>query len=212
MKIDTELAGIIPPLTAEEYKGLEASLMEEGCRDALVLWNDTLIDGHNRYKICTEHGITYKTIEKDFADKNAVKLWMMKNQLSRRNLNDFQRIEIVRKCEEAVKDEAKKRQLSTLTQNQDTVRVKLPERKEVGRRATEELGELAGVSRSMYEHAAAILDSAPKKIADAVRKDELSINVLRSNEATRKGTGRNFGTHKQGRTCEIGSLRSARAQ
>ena len=35
-----------------------------------------------------------------------------KNQLSRHNLNDFQRVEMVRKCEDAVKAQAEKRMLA----------------------------------------------------------------------------------------------------
>ena len=133
MKIDKEFAGLIPPLTEEEYRGLEQSILNEGCRDALVVWNDTLIDGHNRYRICTEHKITYETVSKEFEDRNAAMLWMMNNQLSRRNLNDFQRVEIVRKCENAVKAQAEKRRLSTLKQNHDTDKVNLPERAEQSR-------------------------------------------------------------------------------
>ena len=98
MIIDKEFAELIPALTEDEYKGLEASIVADGCRDALVVWVEVLVDGHNRYRICTAHNVPFKTVEKDFADRDTVKLWMMRNQLSRRNLNDFQRIEIVRKC------------------------------------------------------------------------------------------------------------------
>ena len=59
LRIDEEFAALIPPLTDEEYRGLEASILEEGCRDALVCWGDVLVDGHNRYKICTAHGVPY---------------------------------------------------------------------------------------------------------------------------------------------------------
>ena len=52
MRIDEEFQKLIPALTPEEYKGLEASILAEGCRDALVVWGDVLVDGHNRYKIC----------------------------------------------------------------------------------------------------------------------------------------------------------------
>ena len=178
MKIDKEFSELIPPLTEEEYKGLEASILAEGCRDAIVVWNDTLIDGHNRYKICTEHNISFKTIQRDFEDRNAVKLWMMNNQLSRRNLNDFQRVEIVRKCEDAVKAQAKKRQ-SKYYGNQygSGLREKLPEVLNTGKRATEELGEMAGVSRKTYEHAVELIDKASEAVKNAVRKDELSINA-----------------------------------
>ena len=101
MIIDKEFADLIPPLTEEEYRGLEASIIAEGCRDALIVWKDILVDGHNRFKICTEHGIAFQVLQKEFSDRDAVKLWMLGNQLGRRNLNDFQRIEMVRKCEGA---------------------------------------------------------------------------------------------------------------
>src|SRR5262245_32654946 len=36
--IDAEFAGLIPPLTASELAELHRSLDDEGCRDALVVW------------------------------------------------------------------------------------------------------------------------------------------------------------------------------
>lgn len=103
MKIDEEFSSLIPPLSDEEYRGLEESILNEGCRDALIVWDDILIDGHNRYRICTEYNVPYETRQMEFESRDDVLLWIMRNQLSRRNLNDFQRIELVRKCEEAVK-------------------------------------------------------------------------------------------------------------
>lgn len=91
MHIDKEFQSLIPPLTAEEYAGLEESILSEGCRDALVVWGDTLIDGHNRYEICTKHNIPFKTVTKDFASREDVKLWMIGNQLARRNINNYAR-------------------------------------------------------------------------------------------------------------------------
>ena len=97
---------------------------------------------------------------------------MLQNQLARRNLNDFQRIELVRKFEAAVKAQARERKLSELQQNHDTVRENFPTRG----RASDELGKLAAVSRKTYEHATAILDNAPEEIIQAARNQELSIN------------------------------------
>jgi hypothetical protein len=50
--INDELRAFVDPLTEIERAALERSLLAEGCRDALVLWRDVLIDGHNRYEIC----------------------------------------------------------------------------------------------------------------------------------------------------------------
>ena len=166
--IDSEFAGLIPPLTPEEFSGLEQSIMAEGCREAIIVWNNIIVDGHNRYKICRNNKIPYKTEQKDFANRDEVMLWMLRNQLSRRNLNDFQRIEMVSKCEEAVKAQAEKRMLA----GKADPREKLPQG-----RATEELGTMAGVSRKTYEHAATVLDKAPAPIVEATRKKELSINT-----------------------------------
>lgn len=168
MKIDEEFAELIPPLSEEEYKGLETSILKEGCRDALVVWNDTLIDGHNRYSVCEAHGLPYKTVHRDFADRNAAMMWILQNQLSRRNLNDFQRVEMVRKCEHAVKSQAQQRMLSGKSD---------PSLKWDKGRATEELGAMAGVSRNTYERAAAIIEKAPEAVTQAVRVKQLSINA-----------------------------------
>jgi len=89
IKIDPEFASLIPPLTDEEFEGLKSSILTEGCRDALVLWNGVLIDGHNRYKICTENNIQFKTVAMDFHDRNEAMRWMIKNQKARRNLTAY---------------------------------------------------------------------------------------------------------------------------
>lgn len=88
MKINAELKALIPPLSNDEYNGLERSLIDEGCRDKLITWDDTIIDGHNRYEICTKHGIPYQVEERDFESIEDVKVWMIDNQKSRRNLTD----------------------------------------------------------------------------------------------------------------------------
>ncbi|MCL1861951.1 MAG: hypothetical protein FWF78_00105 [Defluviitaleaceae bacterium] len=85
---------VIPPLSQEEYLQLEQNILTYGCRDAIVKWKGVIIDGHNRHKICTEHNIPYATENKNFASKRDAVLWILQNQLGRRNLSDAARIEI----------------------------------------------------------------------------------------------------------------------
>lgn len=170
--IDEEFKNLIQPLTEDEFKWLEESIIKEGCRDKLVLWGNTLIDGHNRYSICQKHGIPFETMQKNFASRDDVMLWMMKNQLARRNLNDFQRSEIVHKCENAVKAKAKANSLSNLKQNSDME--KFPSRSESTSR--DELGKMAGTSGKTYEHAVTVLEKAPEPVVQATRQNEISIN------------------------------------
>ena len=195
MRIDEEFQKLIPALTDEELKGLEASILAEGCRDALVVWGDVLVDGHNRYKICMQHDVPFTTVQKEFANRDEALLWILNNQLSRRNLNDFQRIEMVNKYEDAVKARAEERRLATLKQNQpvntdseklpeaenkETDVEKLPHREDavqIGMKSRDELGAMAGVSGSTYEHATAVLENAPEPVVEAARNKELSINA-----------------------------------
>jgi len=90
--INEDLRAYIDPLTEDEYAALERSLLTEGCRDALVLWGDLLVDGHNRYGICQKHGIPFNTIQNGtFQSIDDVHLWMIDNHLGRRSVSDFQR-------------------------------------------------------------------------------------------------------------------------
>jgi len=90
--VSEELRAYIDPLTPHEHEALERSLMVEGCRDALVLWGDVLVDGHNRYGICSRLGIAFNTVQNtQFKSIDDVHLWMIDQHLGRRSLSDFQR-------------------------------------------------------------------------------------------------------------------------
>jgi len=90
--VNEELKAYIDPLTAEEDEALERSILAEGCRDALVLWGDVLVDGHNRYRICQKHGLPFQTVQNSrFRSMEDVHLWMIDQHLGRRSISDFQR-------------------------------------------------------------------------------------------------------------------------
>jgi hypothetical protein len=90
--VNEELKAYIDPLTPEEYEALERSILAEGCRDALVLWGDVLVDGHNRYGICQKHGLPFQTVQNTrFKTIEDVHLWMIDQHLGRRSISDFLR-------------------------------------------------------------------------------------------------------------------------
>ena len=90
--VNPDLQAYIDPLTPEEYTALERSILAEGCRDALVLWGQVLVDGHNRYGICQKHGIAFQTVQNTrFTSMEDVHLWMIEQHLGRRSVSDFQR-------------------------------------------------------------------------------------------------------------------------
>ena len=97
LKIDPEFQNKIPPLTADEFKQLEENIMDAGeVYEPITVWNNTIIDGHNRYKIVLMHpGIRWRVREANFADKWEAFGWMYKNQLGRRNLTDEQKTVLI---------------------------------------------------------------------------------------------------------------------
>jgi len=94
LKINLEFRDLIPPLTHDEYSRLEQNLIQEGCRDAIKTWRGTILDGHNRYEICTKHGLKYDNMPMSFSSRNDAKGWIIDNQLGRRNLPDAAYIEL----------------------------------------------------------------------------------------------------------------------
>ncbi|MDZ4356201.1 MAG: plasmid replication/partition related protein [Variovorax sp.] len=90
--VNEELKAYIDPLTPEEYEALERSSLNEGCRDALVLWGDVLVDGHNRYGICQKHDLPFQTVQNTrFKTLQDVHLWMIDQHLGRRSISDYLR-------------------------------------------------------------------------------------------------------------------------
>jgi len=87
IKIDPEFRDIIPALTGAEYEQLEKNLLLDGCREKIIVWNNFLIDGHNRHSICTKHDLDFEILELNhFEDRHAVIDWMIQNQIGKRNL------------------------------------------------------------------------------------------------------------------------------
>jgi len=86
--IDADLQKLLPPPTAQELAELEASIIADGIREPLIVWRTgrVLVDGHNRLRIAEKHGLPYRVTELDFADHDAARQWVIRNQLSRRNL------------------------------------------------------------------------------------------------------------------------------
>jgi phage N-6-adenine-methyltransferase len=114
IKINEKFINLIPPLQKRERELLEASILAEGCRDALILWNGYIVDGHNRYAICEEHGIDFDTFEKEFDSEDDAMLWMLDTQAGRRNLTDGWRWDLKLKKREILLRQGKEKQKETL--------------------------------------------------------------------------------------------------
>lgn len=131
--VDEEFKNLIPPLSNDELKQLETNLKGgwESERGKIIVWNDTIVDGHNRYKICNENNIEFEVHKKDFTDRNEALLWIIDNQKGRRNMPDYARIKLELKRAEILRPKAKMQQLAGLKQYVHTALATLPKRTEI---------------------------------------------------------------------------------
>ena len=88
--IDEQFKLMLPVLDDVTLAGLEASILEHGCQIPLVLWNGILIDGYNRYSILSKHNLPFETINMEFPSRDEVLIWIIENQITRRNLTQMQ--------------------------------------------------------------------------------------------------------------------------
>ena len=109
LKIDPEFQSQIPPLTDDEFKQLEENILKEGkLLSPLIVWNNTLVDGHNRYAILQKHPeIYFSTMPLPFENREEAIAWICRNQLGRRNLSPEQKRYLLGKQYEAEKKAAK---------------------------------------------------------------------------------------------------------
>lgn len=175
LTVDQELKALIPALSVEEYKQLEANIVAEGIREAIIVWGNTIIDGHNRYAIASKHGIEYKTIEKHFDNRKDVVEWMILNQFGRRNLSAYQRSILALKLKPMFEEKAK---ANLVIAGENTKPLQKSANPIINNHVDtrKELAKVAGVSHDTIAKVQKIEQKAPETVKEKIRTGELSIN------------------------------------
>lgn len=242
LKIDPEFRSLIPPLSEDEYKGLESLILEDGCLDALKVWNRKLdefetakihsgickgndckyelrsvppsewrigdgiwvcpccdwgiapwvyetiiLDGHNRFEICQKHNLPFDTTEVEFDSRDDAKIWIIRFQFGRRNLEDYQRIELALLLEPLLAAKAKERQRASGGDKvSEAARAVVPMLEQPLKvdaippkpnRTLKTLADTAGVSTGTMAKGKVIAKHAPEETKEKLRKGEMSINA-----------------------------------
>lgn len=89
--IDKEFKGLIPPLTNEEFNQLEQNCIKDGILESIKVWQDVIIDGHNRHEIANKNGLDFTVTELSFENRTDAIEWIILHQLGRRNLTEEQK-------------------------------------------------------------------------------------------------------------------------
>jgi N6-adenosine-specific RNA methylase IME4 len=174
LKIDQSLKALIPPLAPDERKLLEDSILAEGCRDVIITWNDTIVDGHNRYEICTQHGVPFKVEDRDFESIDEVKVWMIDNQKGRRNLTDGWKFELAQERKKIIAEKGKEKQSHGLTAPNKTL-LSIVDKSD-GHNTRNEIAADLGWSTGKVAMADKVWKAAPAEVKEKVKAGEVSIN------------------------------------
>lgn len=101
--IDPEFESLVPPLSKEEFAQLEVNILRDGCREPITIWDNVILDGHNRYKICRRHDIRFDVNPILIENRDEAVAWICSNQMGRRNISEERRRYLIGKRHEAEK-------------------------------------------------------------------------------------------------------------
>ncbi len=176
---DIDFINLIPRPSIEEYNLLRKNILREGCRDPLIIWTETLsngepgrtilLDGYTRYEICKKNRIQFTTREIKLKDRNEAKIWVIQNQLGRRNLTSYQRGKLTLELKSMIQEKAKEKQRESggaVRQKSDKPVVD----------TKKELAKIAGVSHDTIHKVEVIENEAPPEVKEAAEKGKISIN------------------------------------
>jgi ParB-like chromosome segregation protein Spo0J len=171
LKIKASFKTIIPSLAPEEYALLEKSIVTNGCRDAILTWNGFIVDGHNRYAICQQHGLHYDIEEIDFDTEQDALVWIINNQLGRRNVTDYQKGELVLKKKDILLKKGKKQQ------GKRTDILSMVDKKLEPHSTREKMAKDAGVSSGTMARIEIIAKEAPEEMKEHLRSGKVKIGT-----------------------------------
>ena len=166
-KINPEFEALLTPLSSEEFELLEKSILEFGLQSPIITGVDgTIYDGHNRFRICEKHRKYAPNKVVDLGDDEAIKRWIIEQQLGRRNLTTYQRVLYSLKYKEQIAAQAKANQQAG---------VLLKSAKGVNTR--QEIAQIAGVSEDTVSKVEFVERHADEETKENFRKGDRSLSI-----------------------------------
>lgn len=175
LTVDKDLHDLLVfPGDEQRIKMLEGQIIEEGCRDPLVVWRETniIVDGNTRHDICLRNSIPFSVVFMHFDSKSEAMQWAKDNQNNRRNMTKPQSIEVTHKIEGQIRAEAGARMLAG-KKIDPTPNLAGGVKGE----SRDKLADMAGVGHTTYQKGTHILDNAPEPIKQAWKSEALSTDA-----------------------------------
>ena len=87
-------AELFPMLSESELVALKNDILAHQQEHPIIVWNDMIVDGRNRFRACEMLGRKPKIKEMQFADEAAVISYIISTNMRRRHLTESQRASI----------------------------------------------------------------------------------------------------------------------
>lgn len=177
LKIKKEFKELIPDLSAEEFKQLEDNCINDGIRDKLIIWEDYIIDGHNRFEIAGKHNLKFQTEEIAFDNEDEAKIFIINLQLGRRNLVEFVKIELMQKRKEILLKVGKEKQREAgklYGENHKQEVLSIIDK--TSHNTREKLSKELKISSGKLAQAEIVIKKATPEVKQKLRAGEISIN------------------------------------
>ena len=166
-----EVANIFPMMNEDEFVDLVTSIKQNGQREPIILYEDKIIDGRNRYTACKELRVEPKV---EYWDEQGSLLDFVKDKnLNRRQLSQSQRGMIAARMKPLYEDEAKQRMTAGVKAN---INPGLHgDEGSIKGRSNEVVGKKFGISRGTVARASRVLNEGTEELQQAVDNGEVSV-------------------------------------
>ena len=173
-----EMAELLPPLTGEQFSALEADILKNGCYSPVIVNEDmVVIDGHNRQRLCEQHGLPYQMAVFSFEDMLEAKQWALDTQKGRRNLDKWELGKIALRLKPDIEARAKANQSAAGGDKSEQGALFVNSQKALSPvNTTQELADAVGIGHQTMSRVMQIDEHAPPAVKDALDSGDLSIN------------------------------------
>ncbi len=175
-----EMAELLPPLTGEQLAALEADILKNGCYSPVIVNEDmVIVDGHNRQRLCEQHGLPYQMAVFSFEDMLEAKQWALDTQKGRRNLDKWELGKIALRLKPDIEARAREN-MSAGGGDQKSEGAKSgcanSQNPISPVNTTKELADAVGIGHQTMSRVMQIDEHAPAAVKEALDSGDLSIN------------------------------------
>ncbi len=173
-----EMAELLPPLTGEQLAALETDILKNGCYSPVIVNEDmVVIDGHNRQRLCEQHGLPYQMAVFSFEDMLEAKQWALDTQKGRRNLDKWELGKIALRLKPDIEARARANQQEYHGNQYDSgLSATLPEVHSDPVDTRKELADAVGLGERTMGKVMQIDEHAPPAVKEALDSGDLSIH------------------------------------